>query len=460
MGSFLGPAPLRPFNELRFKYNWHWFWDTGNGDIGNNGVHQMDVARWGLGVGAPRRISSAGGKYIYEDDQETPNTQIATFGYGEKELMLEVRGLPTGGEAGMTSPWGNLSATVFLGADGYMTLDDDGCRICGGEKLELAGEQKGGGDGTALHIANFLDAVRQRRPEMLRAGISEGALSTDLCHFANVSYRVGRMLDFDAATGRFHGDDEANALLTRSYRRPYVVPDLRLREAMMTNLFDRRDLLKWTLSAASLSVNHAFPDAPPIRVAVSGPGARGLELRRLRFSCLLGLSCLLPAAGQDMVKVLPVEIEAVLVTPGAGIQTFQRFRGQTPYPGLRWSEAGPVEKVADAASKPDFPESSVAYLRWFWHQIEPEPGKYRWEIIDLALEEARRHGQTLDIRLGPDDPHATHAGVVSAERRPARQQTHGQGRSDLGRPYSRSALHSSIGVRWSGRRARVTMATT
>ena len=173
----------------------------------------------------------------------------------------------------------------------------------------------------------------------------------------------------------------------------------------MTNLFDRCDLLKWALSAASLSVAHAFPDAPPIRIAVSGPGERGLELRRLRFSCLLGLSCLLPAAGQDMVKVLPVEIEAVLVTPGAGIQTFQRFRGQTPYPGPRWSEAGPVEKVADAASKPDFPESSVAYLRWFWHQIEPEPGKYRWEIIDLALEEVRRHGQTLDIRLGPYDPH-------------------------------------------------------
>jgi predicted dehydrogenase len=222
---FLGPAPLRPFNELRFKYNWHWFWDTGNGDIGNNGVHQMDVARWGLGVGAPRRVSSIGGKYVYDDDQETPNTQIATFDYGDKELTLEVRGLPTGGEAGMTSPWGNLSATVFYGADGYMPLDDDGYRIYRGEKLELSIEQKGGSDGTALHIGNFLDAVRQRRPEVLNAGIHEGALSTNLCHFANTSYRVGRILDFDTATGQILGDDQANALLTRVYRSPYIVPD-------------------------------------------------------------------------------------------------------------------------------------------------------------------------------------------------------------------------------------------
>ncbi len=106
-----------------------------------------------------------------------------------------------------------------------------------------------------------------------------------------------------------------------------------------------------------------------------------------------------------MVKVLPQEIDDVVVVPGAGIQTFQRYRNQEPYPGLRWSEAGPVERVADAARKPDFPESSVAYIRWFWHQLEPEPGKYRWEIIDLALDEARKHGQTLDIRLAPYDPH-------------------------------------------------------
>src|SRR5262249_20266744 len=96
---FLGPAPMRPFNQLRFKYNWHWFWDTGNGDIGNQGIHEMDVARWGLGRGLPKSVVSTGGKYVYEDDQETPNTQIATFDYGDAELVFEVRGLNTGGEA-------------------------------------------------------------------------------------------------------------------------------------------------------------------------------------------------------------------------------------------------------------------------------------------------------------------------------------------------------------------------
>ena len=86
---------MRPFNELRFKYNWHWFWDTGNGDIGNQGVHEMDLARWGLGVGMPTSVVSTGGKYVYDDDQETPNTQIARFDYGNAELIFEVHGLIT-----------------------------------------------------------------------------------------------------------------------------------------------------------------------------------------------------------------------------------------------------------------------------------------------------------------------------------------------------------------------------
>src|SRR3954447_16490405 len=96
---FLGPAPMRPFDELRFKYNWHWFWDTGNGDIGNQGVHEMGIARWGLGDPAwPLSGVSTGGKYYVDDDQETPNTQMASFDYGGRELMFEVRGGLTGGE--------------------------------------------------------------------------------------------------------------------------------------------------------------------------------------------------------------------------------------------------------------------------------------------------------------------------------------------------------------------------
>src|SRR5579872_2456266 len=101
---FLGPAPMRAFNPLRFKYNWHWFWDTGNGDIGNQGIHEMDIARWGLGKpGLPKSVVSTGGKYVYQDDQETPNTQIATFDYGDAELMFEVRGIMTGNEGGLAA---------------------------------------------------------------------------------------------------------------------------------------------------------------------------------------------------------------------------------------------------------------------------------------------------------------------------------------------------------------------
>ena len=96
---FLGPAPMRPFNALRFKYNWHWFWDTGNGDIGNQGVHEIGIARWGLGDPEwPKTAYAFGGKFAYQDDQETPNTLLAGYNYGTTELIFEVRGLLTGGE--------------------------------------------------------------------------------------------------------------------------------------------------------------------------------------------------------------------------------------------------------------------------------------------------------------------------------------------------------------------------
>ncbi|MCS7316326.1 MAG: DUF4832 domain-containing protein [Bryobacterales bacterium] len=111
---------------------------------------------------------------------------------------------------------------------------------------------------------------------------------------------------------------------------------------------------------------------------------------------------LVQAQGRTVV-VRPVEIQDVLVNPGMGIQTFQRFRGDPMYPGSRWSEVGPEGPTQPAPQPPDFPDSSVAYCRWFWWQIEPEPGKYRWEILDAALETARQRGQTLDIRLMPYD---------------------------------------------------------
>jgi hypothetical protein len=129
---------------------------------------------------------------------------------------------------------------------------------------------------------------------------------------------------------------------------------------------------------------------------------------RACFALALAILSLAPVCGQErdakeMVIVRPVEIDEVLVNPGMGIQTFQRFNGEAIYPTLDWSEAGPVERGAPVKTRPDFPASSVAYLRWFWSQIQPEPGQFRWDIIDTALDEARRHGQTLAMRLMPYD---------------------------------------------------------
>ncbi len=224
---FLGPAPMRPYNELRYRYNWHWFWDTGNGDIGNQGVHEMDIARWGLGNPMwPKSVVSTGGKFAYIDDQETPNTQLASFDYGDKELVFEVRGLPTGGEGGIPKGGGNYVGNLFYGPDGWMAVDGSGFQVYKGEKTEPEmSVKKTPGSDTAPHMANFLAACKSRTQADLHAPIAVGAMSADLCHLANISYRTGRKLTVDAAGARFTGDGaaEANPLLTRKYRPPYVV---------------------------------------------------------------------------------------------------------------------------------------------------------------------------------------------------------------------------------------------
>jgi predicted dehydrogenase len=222
---FLGPAPMRPFTQNRFKYNWHWFWDTGNGDIGNQGVHEMDICRWGLGEAAwPNSVVSTGGKYVYDDDQETPNTQLCSFDYGGREIVFEVRGLPTGPEGGLPIKPGNTVANLFLGSEGWMWVDGSGFKVYKGESHELAIEEKAEpDDSTRQHMENFLKACRSRNHKELTAEIEIGAISAGLCHLANISYRVGRRLQFDRTQLKFVGDPEADRLLTREYRKPYVV---------------------------------------------------------------------------------------------------------------------------------------------------------------------------------------------------------------------------------------------
>ena len=225
--KFLGPAPKRPFNKLRFKYNWHWFWDTGNGDIGNQGIHEMDIARWGLGKpGLPKSVVSTGGKYVYEDDQETPNTQIATFDYGDAELMFEVRGILTGNEGGLAAdrPGGNVIGNLFYGADGWMALGGSSFQVYKGEKSEKIMDEKAS-DRDQPHFQNFLKAVKTRNYQELNADVAIGVMSASLVHIANASYRVGKRLAFDEKSLSFPGDKEATALLTRKYRAPYIVPE-------------------------------------------------------------------------------------------------------------------------------------------------------------------------------------------------------------------------------------------
>jgi predicted dehydrogenase len=250
---FLGPAPMRPFNELRFRYNWHWFWDTGNGDIGNQGVHEIGVARWALGDPEwPLTAYAQGGKYAYTDDQETPNTLLSTFNYGGKELVSEVRGLLTGAEgfpiqrrrgapaAGATAPpEGAVKAiqssgppvsvmvgNLFYGTEGWAAMGDQGFQAYKGESNELVMEERPdrgpGSDTTALHMKNFLEAVRSRKHESLTDEIANAQLSAGLCHLANISYRVGRKLTLKEGP-KFVNDPEADKMLTREYRKPYTV---------------------------------------------------------------------------------------------------------------------------------------------------------------------------------------------------------------------------------------------
>ena len=224
---FLGPAQMKEYSKNRFAYNWHWFWDTGNGDIGNQGIHEMDLARRGLGRDLPKSAVSTGGKYVYEDDQETPNTQIATFDYGDAEIVFEVRGLNTGGEPGIPASGPNFVGVTFFGSKGFMAVDEHGFQIFLGDKREPGESMKpaeGEIDDTIPHMANFLKAVKSRNPADLTADVSVGVTSAALVHMANISYRVGRKLNYDSASGNFAGDDQANAMMTRPvYRSPYLV---------------------------------------------------------------------------------------------------------------------------------------------------------------------------------------------------------------------------------------------
>jgi predicted dehydrogenase len=259
-----GPAQQLPLTRKSLHYDWHWVWEYGNGDLGNQGIHQMDVARWGMGVKTLcNAVMSYGGRLGYEDAGETANTQVVVHDYGPQTLVFEVRGLKTSDYRGAKV------GVIFEGTEGYavspsynggVIFDKDGNKVT---------EYKEGDD--KHHFANFLKAVRSRAIADLSADIEEGHLSSALCHLGNISYRlgsqmsadeldkqlatfkttddaketlsrtlahlsdngidmagtklgVGPVLAFDPQSETFPGNEQANAMLTREYRKPFVVP--------------------------------------------------------------------------------------------------------------------------------------------------------------------------------------------------------------------------------------------
>jgi predicted dehydrogenase len=267
-----GPAALEPLKRARLHYDWHWIWSTGNGDIGNQGVHQLDLCRWALGQEVlPASVLSIGARLGYDDDGETPNTQLVWFGYSPVSLCFEVRGLPRDKEA-QAGDWGaamdaylDTRIGVILHCEGgtLRVPSYSGAVACDAEGRELHRWEQAGD-----HFANFIAAVKSRRREELTADVEQGHLSSALCHLANASHRLGGALERDAIAERFQdfaalrescerlcahldangvdlqakplaagalleldplvercrGDERTNRLLAPGYREPFVVP--------------------------------------------------------------------------------------------------------------------------------------------------------------------------------------------------------------------------------------------
>jgi predicted dehydrogenase len=226
-----GPVSERPFNPNRFHYNWHWFWNYGNGEIGNQGPHQLDMARWGLNKKEhPVKIYSIGGDFVFDSDQQTPNTQITTYEYADgKILEFEVRGLYTNTEEKVGI--GNF----FYGSKGWMCIKDNTWQTYFGRNNEpgpgsstaeeFANPMDPAGSGGIQHCENFISTLRSGNKQNLSCNIETGYVSTVLSLLGNISYRLGHEVIFDGAKERFVSDEEADKMLTDQYRKPYIVPE-------------------------------------------------------------------------------------------------------------------------------------------------------------------------------------------------------------------------------------------
>ncbi len=225
---WLGPAPKRPFNPVRFHGNWRWFFDYGTGDLGNDGVHRLDMARRGLEAALaangktlppfPRSVSATGGKYYFDDAQEWPDTLLVNYDYPGAVLTYEMR---------IWSPYpleGESEGAAVFGDDGYVVIGNSRWRAF--DRRGKLVKEESGSSSDAVHVQNFLDCMRSR--EKPAADLETvGHPSSMLCHLGNVAWRVGRTVKFDPQTYTFPDDDEANKLLTRpEYRRPWLLPEI------------------------------------------------------------------------------------------------------------------------------------------------------------------------------------------------------------------------------------------
>ncbi|MCI0641829.1 MAG: Gfo/Idh/MocA family oxidoreductase, partial [Gemmataceae bacterium] len=202
-----GPAPRRPYRSNYLHYNWHWFWHWGNGELGNNGVHSIDLCRWGLGVNYPIKATSAGGRYRYEDDQETPDTHVVSFEF-EGRKMISWEGL----SCSRPRP---VDHVRFHGENGILSMTDSEYVITDAARKEVRRVPIVTGD--AMHVENFLNAIRNNT--RLNSEIEEGHKSTLLCHLGNIAQRTGRTLHCNAANGHIDNDKAAMGYWSREYEK-------------------------------------------------------------------------------------------------------------------------------------------------------------------------------------------------------------------------------------------------
>jgi predicted dehydrogenase len=225
--SWLGPAPMRPFNENRFHFNFRWYWDYAGGLMTDWGVHEIDIALFGMKVREPKSIVASGGRYGYPNqDTETPDTLQTLFEYDNFTMLWENAVGIDGGN------YGQDEGIAFIGNNGTLQIDRGGWQVISEKdyqndrklKLETVPYQKSKGSGLDFHTKNFVESIRNNDPNSLACGIDSGSIACINAHMGNISYKVGRKIFWDKESQNFGKDKQANALISPSYNNGFKLP--------------------------------------------------------------------------------------------------------------------------------------------------------------------------------------------------------------------------------------------